>query len=59
MEKNNTSKLSEVMTKDSNSKNQNLKWETPSISVMRISKLTAGIIPVFKDLPLPGLGAGS
>lgn len=36
-----------------------LEWITPSISSMKINKLTAGIIPIFKDLPLPGFGMTS
>ena len=36
-----------------------IKWDRPSVCVVKISKLTEGFGPRFKDFPLPGLGAAS
>lgn len=48
------------LTEGKNRSNQaKLTWETPEISVMQISKLTAGFSPRFRDFTLPRLGAGS
>ena len=34
-----------------------LEWSSPSITSLKITQLTAGIVPILKDLPIPGLNA--
>jgi hypothetical protein len=54
IEKSNTNKVvDEAKLEDK------LTWDKPTISVLKINKLTEGFGPRFKDFPLPGLGAAS